>query len=290
MSDEGTPGGSPVSRPTRSEGEKPSPRPRFTAPRIIEMKRRGDPIVVVTAYDFPMARIADDAGAEILLVGDSLGTVVLGYESTLPVTVEDMLHHTRAVTRARPSALVVADMPFMSYQVSDEQAVLNAGRLVKEGGADAVKLEGGERVAPAVRRMVEAGIPVMGHLGLTPQSVLAFGGYKVQARGEADQERLQREARMLEQAGCFSLVLEGIPARLGGLVTREIGIPTIGIGAGPQCDGQVLVSHDLLGLYLGHQPKFVRRYAALGDAMREAFARYAADVKARRFPSDAESY
>jgi 3-methyl-2-oxobutanoate hydroxymethyltransferase len=304
MSDERPPGGPPVAKPPRGEtpggagfpdatggpGGKASPRPRFTAPRIIEMKRRGDPIVVVTAYDFPTARIADAAGVEILLVGDSLGTVVLGYESTLPVTVEDILHHTRAVTRARPSALVVADMPFMSYQVSDEQAVLNAGRLVKEGGADAVKLEGGERVAPAVRRMVEAGIPVMGHLGLTPQSVLAFGGYKVQARGEADQERLLREARLLEQSGCFSLVLEGIPARLGGLVTRAIGIPTIGIGAGPQCDGQVLVSHDLLGLFLGHQPKFVRRYAALGEAMREAFGRYAADVKARRFPSDAESY
>lgn len=271
-------------------GGKATGRPRLTAPRIIEMKRRGEPIVVVTAYDFPTARIADQAGVEILLVGDSLGTVVLGYENTLPVTVEDILHHTRAVARAKPGALVVADMPFMSYQVSDEQAVLNAGRMIQEGGADAVKLEGGERVVPAVRRMIEAGIPVMGHLGLTPQSVLAFGGYKVQARGEADQERLLREARLLEQAGCFSLVLEGIPARLGALVTREIGVPTIGIGAGPQCDGQVLVSHDLLGLYLGHQPKFVRRYAALGDAMRDAFGRFTADVKARRFPSDAESY
>jgi 3-methyl-2-oxobutanoate hydroxymethyltransferase len=267
-----------------------APRPRITAPRIVEMKRRAEMIVVVTAYDFPTARLADQAGVEILLVGDSVGTVVLGYESTLPVTVEDILHHTRAVTRARPAALVVADMPFMSYQVSDEQAMLNAGRLVKEGGADAVKLEGGERVVPAVRRMIEAGIPVMGHLGLTPQSVLSFGGYKVQARGEADQERLLREAHLLEQAGCFSLVLEGIPARLGAQVTRELGIPTIGIGAGPGCDGQVLVSHDLLGLFLGHQPKFVRRYAELGDATREAFVRFVADVKARRFPTDAESY
>lgn len=265
-------------------------RPRVTPPRLLEMKRRGEPIAVLTAYDFPTARLADEAGVDVLLVGDSVGTVLLGYENTLPVTMDDMLHHTRAVSRARPRAMVVGDMPFMSYQVSVEQAVLNAGRLVKEGGADAVKLEGGERVAPAVRRMVEAGIPVMGHLGLTPQSVLAFGGYKVQARGEADQERLLREAGLLEQAGCFSLVLEGIPARLGGLVTRAIGIPTIGIGAGPQCDGQVLVSHDLLGLFLGHQPKFVRRYADLGEAMREAFGRYAADVKARRFPSDAESY
>ncbi len=194
------------------------------------------------------------------------------------------------MTRARPTALVVADLPFMSYQVSDEQAVLNAGRLVKEGGADAVKLEGGERVAGAVARMVAAGIPVMGHLGLTPQSVLAFGGYRVQARGEADQERLVREAKALESAGCFSLVLEGIPARLGALVTRELRIPTIGIGAGVACDGQVLVSHDLLGFFLGHQPKFVRRYAEVAQVVRDAFARYAADVKARRFPADEESY
>lgn len=267
-----------------------SPRAKLTAPRIVEMKRRGEPITVVTAYDYPMARIADQAGIEILLVGDSVGQVVLGYENTLPVTVEDILHHTRAVARARPSALVVADMPFMSYQVSIEQAVLNAGRLVKEGGADAVKLEGGERVAPAVARMIEIGIPVMGHLGLTPQSVLAFGGYKVQARGEADQERLVREARLLEQAGCFAIVLEGIPSRLGAQVTRELSIPTIGIGAGPSCDGQVLVSYDLLGLYQGRVPRFVRRYADLAATMREAFERYVADIKARRFPSDEESY
>jgi 3-methyl-2-oxobutanoate hydroxymethyltransferase len=203
---------------------------------------------------------------------------------------DDMLHHTRAVTRAKPSALVVGDMPFMSYQASDEQAVLNAGRFIQEGGADAIKLEGGARVAGAVRRIVDAGIPVMGHLGLTPQSVLAFGGYKVQARGEADQERLIADAKALEAAGCFSLVLEGIPARLGAVVTRELQIPTIGIGAGVNCDGQVLVTHDLLGLFLGHRPKFVRRYAELGDAMRDAFARYVADVKAKRFPGDAESY
>jgi 3-methyl-2-oxobutanoate hydroxymethyltransferase len=254
------------------------------------MKRRGEPISVLTAYDYPTARLADEAGVEILLVGDSVGTVVLGYENTLPVTVEDILHHTRAVSRARPSAMLVADLPFMSYQVSVEQAVLNAGRLVKEGGADAVKLEGGERVVPAVARMIEIGIPVMGHLGLTPQSVLAFGGYKVQARGEADQERLLHDARLLEQAGCFALVLEGIPARLGVLVTRELQIPTIGIGAGVGCDGQVLVTHDLLGLYLGRAPKFVRRYADLAAAMREAFTRYVADVKARRFPDENESY
>jgi 3-methyl-2-oxobutanoate hydroxymethyltransferase len=267
-----------------------APRAKVTAPAVVALKRKGEPITVVTAYDYPTARLADQAGVEILLVGDSVGTVVLGYESTLPVTMDDMLHHTRAVTRAKPSALVVGDMPFMSYQASDEQAVLNAGRFVQEGGADAIKLEGGARVAGAVRRIVDAGIPVMGHLGLTPQSVLAFGGYKVQARGEADQERLIADAKALEAAGCFSLVLEGIPARLGAVVTRELQIPTIGIGAGVNCDGQVLVTHDLLGLFFGHRPKFVRRYAELGDAMRDAFARYVADVKAKRFPGDAESY
>jgi len=263
---------------------------KVRVPDLRERKRRGEKIAVLTAYDATMARILDRAGVDVLLVGDSVGVVVLGHEHTLPVTMDDMLHHTRAVTRAKPSALVVGDMPFMSYQASDEQAVLNAGRFVQEGGADAIKLEGGARVAGAVRRIVEAGIPVMGHLGLTPQSVLAFGGYKVQARGEADQERLIADARALEAAGCFSLVLEGIPARLGAAVTRELQIPTIGIGAGVNCDGQVLVTHDLLGLFLGHRPKFVRRYAELGDAMRDAFARYVADVKAKRFPGDAESY
>jgi 3-methyl-2-oxobutanoate hydroxymethyltransferase len=278
----------------RPSGAKPATSPKtrakVTAPRLSEMKRRGDPITVLTAYDFPTARIADEAGVDVLLVGDSLGTVVLGYESTLPVTMEDMLHHTAAVTRAKPSALVVADMPFMSYQVSVEHAVANAGRFIQETGADAVKLEGGERVIDAVTRLVEIGIPVMGHLGLTPQSVLAMGGYKVQARGEADQERLVREAQLLEKAGCFAIVLEGIPARLGAQVSRVLSIPTIGIGAGVGCDGQVLVTHDLLGLFLGHEPKFVRRYANMAEAMREAFDRYIADVKARRFPSEEESY
>ncbi|MBK7368779.1 MAG: 3-methyl-2-oxobutanoate hydroxymethyltransferase [Candidatus Eisenbacteria bacterium] len=265
-------------------------RAKITAPAVVDMKRRGELITVVTAYDFPTARLAEQAGVEVLLVGDSVGPVVLGYESTLPVTMEDMLHHTKAVTRAKTSAMVVGDMPFMSYQVSVEQAVRNAGRFVQEAGADAIKLEGGERVAPAVQRIVAAGIPVMGHLGLTPQSVLAFGGYKVQARGEADQERLVREAKLLEESGCFAIVLEGIPARLGALVSRELAIPTIGIGAGVQCDGQVLVTHDMLGLYQGRTAKFVRRYAELGDAQRDAYARYVADVKARRFPGDAESY
>lgn len=265
-------------------------RAKVTAPAVVEMKRRGEVVSVVTAYDYPTARLADEAGVDVLLVGDSVGTVVLGYESTLPVTMDDMLHHVKAVTRAKPSALVVGDMPFMSYQASVEQAVINAGRFVQEGGADAIKLEGGERVAEAVRRIVEAGIPVMGHLGLTPQSVLAFGGYKVQARGEADQERLVREAKQLEASGCFAIVLEGIPAKLGALVSRELQVPTIGIGAGVNCDGQVLVTHDMMGLYFGRQAKFVRRYAEIGDALREAFGRYVGDVKARRFPGDAESY
>ena len=274
--------------PERASGR--TSRGKITAPAIVEMKRCGELITVVTAYDFPTARLADQAGVEVLLVGDSVGTVLLGYDSTLPVTMDDMLHHTKAVTRAKPSALVVGDMPFMSYQVSEGQAVANAGRLVQEAGANAIKLEGGERVAGAVRHIVSAGIPVMGHLGLTPQSVLAFGGYKVQARSEADQERLLREAKVLEEAGCFAIVLEGIPARLGALVSRELQIPTIGIGAGVGCDGQVLVSHDMLGLYQGRTAKFVRRYAELGDAMRDAYVRYVADVKARRFPGDEESY
>lgn len=268
----------------------PSARGRWTAPAIAGRKRSGELIAVATAYDFPTARLADEAGVEVLLVGDSLGTVVLGYESTLPVTMADMLHHVKAVVRARPAALVVADMPFMSYQASVEEAVRNAGRFVQEGGADAIKLEGGARVAPAVRRIVEIGIPVMGHLGLTPQSLLAFGGYKVQGKGEGEAERLIGEARLLEQCGCFAMVLEGIPAALGEAVTRAVGIPTIGIGAGAACDGQVLVSHDLLGLTQGRVPKFVRRYADLAGATRDAFARYVADVKARRFPADEESY
>ena len=275
---------------TPETGTSRDPRARVTAPGIVDMKRRGQVITSVTAYDFPTARLADEAGVDIILVGDSVGTVVLGYENTLPVTVDDIVHHTRAVARAKPRAMVVADMPFMSYQASVDDAIRNAGRMIQEGGADAVKLEGGERVAEIVKRLVEAGIPVMGHLGLTPQSVLAFGGYKVQARGEADQERLLREARALQTAGCFSLVLEGIPAKLGAEVSRGLTIPTIGIGAGPGCDGQVLVSHDLLGLYFGHTPKFVRRYAEVGDTIRSAFERFVADVRARRFPDERESY
>jgi len=271
-------------------GARRAPRPKVTAPMVVDMKRKGEKIAVLTAYDYPMAVLADEAGAEIILVGDSLGTVLLGYDSTLPVTMDDMMHHVRAVARAKTSALVVADMPFMSYQVSAKRAVGNAGRFIQECGADAVKMEGGERVVPAIRRLVEIGIPVMGHLGLTPQSVLGMGGYRVQARGEADQERLAREAKMLEEAGCFAIVLESIPARLGASVSAALRIPTIGIGAGVECDGQVLVSQDLLGLYLGRTAKFVRKYADLAERTREAFATYVADVKSKRFPDERETY
>jgi 3-methyl-2-oxobutanoate hydroxymethyltransferase len=254
------------------------------------MKRKGEKIVSLTAYDFPTARLLDAAGVDILLVGDSLGMVVLGHESTLPVTLDDMVHHTKAVVRARTRALVVADMPFLTFQVSDEDAVRAAGRLVQEGGADAVKLEGGRERAPRVRAILSASIPVMGHLGLTPQSVLEFGGYVVQGRTAVAAERLVEDARALEEAGCFSIVLEGIPSPVAAAVTEAVSIPTIGIGAGPSVDGQVLVIHDLLGIHEELRPKFVRRYADLATAIREAAARFAADVREGRFPSDEETY
>jgi len=262
---------------------------RWTAPKVRALKGK-ERIAVVTAYDYPTARVADQAAVEVILVGDSLGMVVLGYESTLPVTVDEMIHHTKAVMRARPRALVVTDLPFMSYQTGPVEALANAGRLVKEGGADAVKLEGGERAADAVRIIVEAGIPVMGHIGLTPQSVLQFGGYRVQGRGDDAAERLLADAHALERAGAFSIVLEGMPAELGCKVTRELAIPTIGIGAGPGCDGQVLVWHDALGFSYGHQPRFVRRYAELAETAAAGLARFVADIKQGRFPVKEESY
>jgi 3-methyl-2-oxobutanoate hydroxymethyltransferase len=262
---------------------------RWTAPRVRALKGK-ERIAVLTAYDFPTAKLADGAGVEIVLVGDSLGMVVLGYETTLPVTVDEMVHHTKAVVRARPAALVIADMPFMSYQTGPTEALAGAGRLVKEGGADGVKLEGGARVAEAVRAIVEAGIPVMGHLGLTPQSVLQFGGYRVQGRGADEARRLLADAGGLEAAGAFALVLEGMPAGLAGEITRAVGVPTIGIGAGAACDGQVLVWHDVLGLYHGKQPRFVRRYAELWQAADDGLRRFVADVKAGRFPDRGESY
>jgi 3-methyl-2-oxobutanoate hydroxymethyltransferase len=241
-------------------------------------------IGMITAYDFPSAKIADAAGSDIILVGDSLGMVVLGYPDTLSVTVDDMLHHTRAVVRGTSHALIVADMPYLSYHISVEESVRNAGRFV-QAGAHAVKIEGGRPTRiKVVEAIIDAEIPVMGHIGLTPQSVNAFGGFKLQGKGVDDARRLIDEAVALEQAGCFSLVLECVPAELAAFITERISIPTIGIGAGPACDGQVLVYHDLLGLYDGHKPKFVRRYAQLGDDTRAAIERYLGDVREGRFP------
>ena len=266
------------------------PRAKVTTRTLWEMKERGEKIVALTAYDCPTARLEDASGVELILVGDSLGQVVLGHSSTLPVTVEDMIHHTRAVTRAGPRALVVADMPFMSYQVSVESALTNAGRLVREAGAEAVKLEGGQRVLPQVRALVDAGIPCMGHLGLTPQSILRFGGYRVQGKDPAAAAAKRREAAALEEAGCFALVLEAIPWTLAEEITAERRIPTIGIGAGAGCDGQVLVVHDLLGIFEEFTPRFVKRYAELGREMRMAFGRYVEEVKSGVFPDRGRSY
>ena len=261
---------------------------RIRVPDFKERKQRGEPIVVLTAYDFPMAQILDRAGVDILLVGDSLGMVVLGYQTTLPVTMDAMVHHTAAVSRGASRALVVADMPFLAGQVSVAEAVASAGRLIREGGAAAVKLEGGAPVLDAVRRLVDIGIPVMGHLGLLPQSVHQVGGYRQQARQPEEAVRLIDEARLLEEAGAFSIVLESIPADVARSVTAAIAIPTIGIGAGPYCDGQVLVTYDMLGLSQGPVPPFVKRYADLGGAILQAATEYAGDVRERRFPAPAK--
>jgi len=263
---------------------------KITAPNIRAAKgsRR---IGMITAYDYPSARIADSAGADILLVGDSLGMVVLGYPDTLQVTVDDMLHHTRAVVRGTQHALVVGDMPYLSYHISIEESVRNAGRFV-QAGAQAVKIEGGKpQRIKTVEAILDAEIPVMGHIGLTPQSVNALGGFKLQGKAGDDARRLVDEAIALDQAGCFSLVLEMVPAELAAIITERISIPTIGIGAGPHCDGQVLVYHDLLGLYDGHTPRFVRKYAQAGDMMRAAIEHYLDDVREGRFPDiDTESF
>lgn len=254
------------------------------------MKRAGRSIVMVTAYDHPFARLVDAAGVDAILVGDSLGMVVLGYESTIPVVLADVLHHVRAVMRARPQALVIADLPFMSFQVSPRQAVRNAGRLMQEGGAEAVKLEGGERVLPMVEAIVRADIPVLGHLGLTPQSVHRFGGYRVQGRSAEARKRLRREARMLQDAGCFGIVLEAIPVDLAAEIRAALTIPTIGIGAGPSCDGQVLVLHDLIGLHDGPTPRFVRRFADTGAVVRGAVADFAQAVRSGEYPAAEHTY
>lgn len=263
---------------------------KVTVETIKRKVEKGEKVVAVTAYDHFTAKFADRAGVDIILVGDSLGMVMLGYENTLPVTMDEMIHHTRAVTRRGRRAMVVADMPFMSYHAAVEEAVRNAGRFVKEGGADAVKLEGGLQVIDAVRGVIRAGIPVMGHVGLTPQSILKFGGYKVQGRSEKAGAAVIRDARALDEAGCFSLVLEGIPSSLGERITSAVRAATVGIGAGPGCDGQVLVCHDLLGMNDEIRPKFVRRYAALDEEIERAFQKYAEDVREGRFPSEEESY
>ena len=261
----------------------------WTTARIRKAKG-GEKIVCLTAYDSFTARLLDEAGVHLILVGDSLGMAVLGYETTLPVTLEQIIHHTAAVARGVRQALVVADLPFLTYQVTVAQAVESAGRCLKEGGAQAVKLEGGAGMAPTVKALVDTGIPVLGHVGLLPQRVHAMGGYKVQGRQPGDADRLMADARALEQAGAFALVLEGLPAAVAGRITASIGIPTIGIGAGPQCDGQILVVNDMLGMTGSVTPKFVRRYARVGDAMRKAFAAYARDVNQGRFPARRESY
>ncbi len=261
-----------------------SQRKKVTTHMFREKKERGDPITMLTAYDYPTASAMDQAGVDSILVGNSLAMVVLGYENTLPVTMEEMLHHCRAVARGAKLALLVGDMPFMSYQVSVEEAVRNAGRFLQQGSMDAVKLEGGRERAAAVRAITGAGIPVMGHLGLTPQSVHQLGGFRAQGKTAAAAKRLLEDAFLLEDAGCFSLVLESVPARLAELVSQRIHIPTIGIGAGAGCDGQVLVSHDLLGLFDRFTPKFVKQYANFHAEMERAFGEYIEDVQAKTFP------
>jgi len=253
-------------------------------------KKHGEPIVMMTCYDYPSARLLEDAGVDILFIGDTLGMVVLGYDSTIPVTTEEMLHHTKAVVRGSRRAHVLADMPFMSYQTSREDALRNAGRLLKEGGAQSVKLEGGIHVAETVRFIVNAGIPVMGHIGLTPQSINQLGGYKVQGKTPAAAVRLINDAETLEQAGAYAIVLECVPAQLAGTITERLTIPTIGIGAGPDCDGQVQVFHDLLGMFDDFVPKHAKRYAALGSQITEAVRAYASEVRERRFPTEKESF
>ncbi|OFV85704.1 MAG: 3-methyl-2-oxobutanoate hydroxymethyltransferase [Acidobacteria bacterium RIFCSPHIGHO2_01_FULL_67_28] len=256
---------------------------------MISKKTRGEKISCLTAYDYPTARLLDAAGVDISLVGDSLGMVVLGYENTLPVTMEEMLHHTRAVRRGVARALLVADMPFGSFQLGVNDAVANAVRFVKEAGAEAVKIEGGEKRLELIARLAENDIPVMAHIGLTPQSVHALGGFKVQGKTLAAADALLRDARAVEAAGAFSLVLESIPAEVAERITRELKIPTIGIGAGPACDGQVLVWHDLIGLSFGVDPKFVRRYADLRPLLEQAIGRFVADVTGGAFPGEAET-
>jgi len=270
-------------------GEPAKPRV-MTTKRVMTMKRAGEKIVMLTAYDYLVAKYLDQVGTDIILVGDSLGNVVQGHETTLPVTVDDMIYHAKAVKRAVKNALIVVDMPFMSYQTSVDDAVKNCGRVMKEVGVGAVKLEGGEYVGDIVRHLVKIGIPVMGHLGLTPQAINKFGTYEVRAQEKKEANQLLKDARTLSDAGVFSLVLEKIPASLAKKVTASVPVPTIGIGAGPHCDGQVLVVYDMLGLTEEFKPRFVRRYAELADVMRQAFRQYIGDVRSKKFPTAKESY
>lgn len=264
---------------------------RISVHQLKQWKAEGKRFAMITAYDYPSARLVEQAGIPIILVGDSVGSVVLGYESTVPVTMEDILYHTRAVVRATSKAIILADMPFMSYQANADEAVRNAGRLLQEGGATAVKLEGGSHVAPLVRRMVDCGIPVMGHLGLTPQSVNQFGGHKVQGKTPAAAAKLLQDARALEEAGAFAVVLETIPAPLARMVTERITIPTIGIGAGADCDAQVQVFHDMLGIYDDRRTlKHAKRYAVLGETIREAVRAYIGEVEGGEFPTREHSF
>jgi len=263
---------------------------KITVPHILKRKLQGEKITCLTAYDYPTARLVDGAGIDLILVGDSLAEVVLGHGSTIPVTVDEILHHLRAVRRATRRALLIADLPFGAYHVDDGEALKNSIRFLKEGGAEAVKIEGGKRRAALIRRMVNAEIPVMGHVGLTPQSVHALGGHRVQGRTPESAAKILADAQSVEDAGAFALVLEGVPRELAAIITRRLRIPTIGIGAGPDCDGQVLVVHDLLGLSFQRPARFVRPYADLKATLSGAFARFREDVLAERYPSDEESY
>ena len=263
---------------------------RVTISEIRGMKQKQEKIPTLTAYDYVTAKVVDEAGVPLILVGDSLGMVMLGYESTIPVTMEEMLHHTKAVVRGAKKAMIVGDMPFMTYQVDISDALQNAGRFIKEAGAQAVKLEGGEAVAETVRRIVNCGIPVMGHLGLTPQSIYQLGGFKVQGKTPELAEKLLKDARILEEAGAFSVVLECVPAPLAKLITQRLSIPTIGIGAGPDCDGQIQVISDILGLYTDFVPKHAKRYVRLAEEMKTAVSDYMNEVKSTVFPTVKQSY
>ncbi|HAW79618.1 MAG TPA: 3-methyl-2-oxobutanoate hydroxymethyltransferase [Balneola sp.] len=263
---------------------------KITTQTVVDMKQQGEKISMLTAYDFTMAQIIDQAGIEIILVGDSASNVMAGFETTVPMTLDHMIYHTSCVVRGVDRALVIADMPFMSYQVTAKEALINAGRMMKEAGAHAVKMEGGKPIIDTVKKIVDAGIPVMGHLGLTPQSIYKFGTYKVRATDEEEAQDLINDAKLLQEAGCFSIVLEKIPAKLAERVSKELDIPTIGIGAGAGCDGQVLVLHDMLGLNKGFNPRFLRRYADLHSTMTDAVQQYISDVKSKDFPNKEEQY